>query len=128
LRTAICGLLLAAGVAAAAASAAGGPGGYYYAKITGAKPAALNATWALGIRSPAFAITRNNTAVVAGRVTISGGKIAFRDLKGSLACKGAQAVGTYGWKLVGKTLKLTPYNDPCVGRKAILTHPFTKIG
>ena len=61
-------------------------------------------------------------------LTIAGSKITFRDTGGPLACKGAQAVGTYTWKLQRAKLTLTKVRDTCGGRPLILSkRVFTRV-
>lgn len=128
-------MILVAVVAAASATATSALGaaqglspGAFTTRIAGAKPAALNGTWILAMTGPAFNLIRNKTTAATGAVTVSGSKITFKDLFGPYRCLGSQATGTYTWKLKGKTLTLKPVKDSCAGRKAVLSHPFTRIG
>jgi hypothetical protein len=111
--------------AAAAASAALAPGAYV-TKVSGATPALLNGTWRLTLTQKRFTITRNRQPAIAGTVGITAKRVTFHDLSGPFKCTGSQAVGTYGWSLKGKRLTFTAVKDPCAGRKAVLTHAFTK--
>lgn len=119
----VCGL--AAALLAASASAASSPlAGVYQVKIKG-KITALNGTWLVSIAANgAYAIVKEpstKTLLIGGTSTVSGGKIAFHDKTGPLACTGASAVGRYSWALSGKSLKLTKTADTCVGRALVLT-------
>jgi hypothetical protein len=118
--------VVAAGLAAPAAGATGLAPGTYVTKVSGATPALLNGTWRLALTPKRFTITRNRQAAIGGSVAISSKRVTFHDLSGPLRCTGSQAVGTYAWHLRGKTLTLTAVKDPCQGRKAVLTHAFTK--
>lgn len=127
MRKALVLVVIVAGLAATAAAASTGPApGVYVTKVTGATPALLNGTWRLTLSKTRFAITRNGQPAIAGSVAITPKKITFHDLSGPFRCIGSQAVGTYGWRLKGKSLKLTAVKDACGGRKAVLTHSFTK--
>lgn len=99
----------------------------YTAKITSATIPALNATWRLSTTSTGFIITRNGSPALVGALTIAGAKVTFHDISGPLACKGRQVNGTYGWKVVGAKLTLTRFSDACVGRRTVLSYPFTRI-
>ena len=100
----------------------------YSTRITGVSPAALNGTWTLSIQRTVFLVNKGTAPAVAGRLTIAGNKITFRDTGGPLACKGAQAVGTYTWKLQGTKLTLTKVRDTCAGRPLILNkRVFTRV-
>ena len=92
----------------------------YSTRITGASPAALNGTWNLSLQRTVFLVNKGSAPAVAGRLTIAGNKITFHDTGGPFACKGAQAVGTYTWKLQGTKLTLTEVHDTCAGRPLIL--------
>jgi hypothetical protein len=120
----------AAGATATSALAAGqalSPGAFT-TRITGAKPATLNGTWTLAVIGPAFNLIRNRATAATGGATISGNRITFRDLAGPYRCLGGRAIGTYTWKLKAKTLTFKPVKDSCAGRKAVLSHAFTRIG
>jgi hypothetical protein len=120
--------VVAAGLAATAvAAAAAGPApGTYVTKLSGATPPVLNGTWRLTLSQKHFAITKNRQPALAGSVATTLRKITFHDLSGPYRCTGSQAIGTYAWHLRGKSLTFTVVKDACVGRKAILTHGFTK--
>jgi hypothetical protein len=96
-------------------------------KITGSPVGLLNATWRLAFRNPAYNVTRNGGVVGAGTVKVVGSKITFHDLAGTLACRGAQAIGSYTWKIQGARLTFTRLSDACVGRRSVLSHAFTRI-
>ena len=99
----------------------------YVAKITGANPAVLNATWRMAINRPLFSVTRNGRGAVIGQVRITGNRVTFQDGTGSYACRGAQKSGTYTWRIVGKRLTLTRVRDSCVGRRIVFAHAFTVV-
>jgi hypothetical protein len=103
--------------------------GLYETKLSGLAVKPLNGDWLLSIaQSRAYAVARNGKTVIGGKLKISGSTLAFQDVLGPYACQGAQAVGTYSYTLVGKTLKLKKLKDSCSGRVAILTtHPLTKV-
>ena len=114
----------------AGAASAGTPNvnGVYETKISGKSPAILNGTWLLSIaQSRAFAVARNGTTVIGGKVTIAGSRITFHDVAGPMACKSSQATGVYTWTLSGKTLKLKKVSDSCVGRATVLSSTFTWV-
>ena len=85
----------------------------------------LNGTWLLSFApNGAYAIVKEpntKTLLIGGSSTATAGKLTFHDKTGPLACTGKTAVGTYSWKLSGKTLKLTKLADGCAGRIAVLT-------
>jgi hypothetical protein len=121
-------LALAGSLTALAASAAVGLSpGVYVTRVTGATPAPLNGTWRLGFKGTHFTITRNGKPAAAGRATISGRRVVFRDTAGSYRCPPSQAVGTYRWSLRRSSLTLSVVRDDCSGRKAILTNGFTRV-
>jgi opacity protein-like surface antigen len=99
----------------------------FTAKITGATPAILNGTWRLAINKPGFAVNKDGRAAIIGTVTIAGNRVTFRDGAGPLACRGAQRVGTYTWRITGKRLTLSRVSDACVGRRSVFAHAFIKI-
>lgn len=100
----------------------------YTTKITGVSPAVLNGTWRLAVQRTTFGVAKSGVPAVAGSVKVAGNKITFHDLAGPLACKGAQPIGTYTWKLQGATLTLTKVKDTCAGRSLILAgHHYTKV-
>ena len=100
----------------------------YSTRITGLTPAALNGTWNLSIQRTLFLVNKGSAPAVAGRVQIAGNRITFHDTGGPLACKGAQAIGTYIWKLQGTKLRLTKVHDTCAGRPLILDgRIFTRV-
>jgi hypothetical protein len=115
-----------AAVVAQAASAGLWPH-FYRTTISGATPALLNGTWTLAISNTAFNVTKGGRVAVNGTVKIDGNRITFHDFSGPLACRGAQANGTYTWRLQGAALTLKANGDTCTGRRAILTHPFHRI-
>src|SRR3954453_9676641 len=119
-------VVAAAGLAAAAVASAGLAPATYMTKVTGATPAVLNGTWRLTVTKKRFTITRNRQPALAGSVAISAKRVTFHDLTGPFRCTGSQAVGTYAWRLRGKSLTLTVVKDACSGRKAILTNGFTR--
>jgi hypothetical protein len=116
-----------AGTSTAASSATGLWPHVYSATITGAPAAPLNATWRISILRTSFATTRNGAAAAAGSVQILGNRITFRDVGGPLACRGAQAVGAYTWRVSGSNLSFARVKDTCVGRRTILAHVFTRV-
>ena len=99
----------------------------YGVKITGAAVPAFNATWLLGLKQTSFQLARNNAVVVSGTAKITGNKVTFHDVSGPLACTGAQASGTYAWRLRGTKLTLTRVSDSCAGRRTILAVVFVRI-
>jgi hypothetical protein len=126
---AIMAVLLAAVVGATPATSAAptlGPH-VWRTTISGAPAPLLNATWVIAFRNAAFNLRRNGGVVVAGTIKIVGNKVTFHDLAGTLSCKGAQINGTYGWKITGAKLTLTRFSDTCVGRRSVLSYPFTRI-
>jgi hypothetical protein len=99
----------------------------YGTAISGSKIVPLNAAWRMTIQRSTFALARNGSTAVAGSVRITGSRVTFHDLGGAFACRGAQAVGTYTWRLKGAKLTFTRVKDACAGRRAVLAHTFTRI-
>src|SRR5262245_24324337 len=127
-RVLLCTIALAV-LAAPAAARTTSVNGIYETKISGQAVRALNGDWLVSIaQSRAFAVARNGTTVIGGKLKVSGPTLTFEDVLGPYACHGAQAVGSYSYRLTGKTLRLTRLRDSCPGRVAILTsHPLTKV-
>jgi hypothetical protein len=122
-------LALAGGLACvlvAGAAAALRPG-VYQAMISGARPAALDGSWQLRLERRTFAVLRNGEYAVEGTITIAGDKITFSDLIGPFRCTGSRVRGTYVWTLRGRTLRLRPVQDPCSGRRTVLSRSFRKV-
>jgi hypothetical protein len=124
--TALVALAALAAVLPATSSAGLSPHAYT-TRITGATPAVLNGPWRLAIRQTTFSVGRGSAIVVSGTVQVAGSRVTFRDRGGPLACRGAQTVGVYAWRLAGKKLTLRPLHDTCGGRRTILSHPWTLI-
>ena len=103
--------------------------GVYDTKISGQAVRALNGDWLVSIaQSRAFAVARNGTTVIGGKLKVSGSTLTFQDVLGPYACQGAQAIGSYRYTLTGKTLRLRRLKDSCPGRVVILTsHSLTKV-
>jgi hypothetical protein len=127
-RTALAAVTLAAAVTAGSALAATGLWPHVYStRIAGSQIAPLNASWRIALQQHAFSLTRNGAIAVSGSVRIAGNRITFHDLAGPLSCKGAQAAGTYTWRLAGAKLTLTRVTDSCVGRRTVLSYPFKRV-
>jgi hypothetical protein len=107
-------------VGAALAVAKGGLSGTFKTTLSGGPPA-LNGKWQLKFSGPHFAIRRNGTKVVQGRVNYGAGKLTLTDTSGSYACSGAHRKGTYRYKLSAGSLTFTVVKDSCSGRKAVMT-------
>jgi hypothetical protein len=124
-----CAAVLAGLVAAGSAGAAGSALAphVYGVKISGASVPLFNATWLLGIARSSFKLSRNGKVVVSGTAKISGNRITFRDSSGSLACKPSEGAGAYTWVRAGKKLTFTKVSDRCVGRRLILSVPYTFV-
>jgi hypothetical protein len=85
-------------------------------------PARLKGTWVLNFaKNGKYTITDNGAVVVRGHFT-STSRIYFSNETGPAACS---QFGVYSWKRAGKTLTLAKVSDHCVGRAAVLGHPFT---
>jgi hypothetical protein len=103
-------------------------GGSYKTKIKGNKVPAFNATWVLNFKAGSkYTIARNGAIVVRGKDTITAKRIKFGQEKGSYACLGKLASGTYSWTLKSNKLTFKRVSDGCPGRKIVLTsNSFTK--
>jgi|SRR5215216_2157787 len=66
-----------------------------------------------------FTVTQNGEDGVQGTYKVTKDKIEFMDQKGPLAEAGK--VGTYTWKLAGKSLTFTKIKDEAEGRSQSLT-------
>jgi len=75
----------------------------------------------LGFTTGHYKVSHNGKAFGHGTDSVSGNKIT---LKTGTNCKGA---GTYKFKLSGKNLTFSRISDSCFGRKAVLSHTFTKV-
>ena len=127
-RVLLCTIALAV-LAAPAGARTASVDGIYETKISGQAVKALNGDWLVSIaQSRAYAIARNGTTVVGGKLKVTRSTLTFQDVFGPYACVGAQAVGSYSYSLAGKTLRLRRLRDSCPGRVLVLTaHPLTKV-
>lgn len=100
--------------------------GAYETTITGASPARFDGTWVLMLDGGSFTITRNKSVAVTGSITTSGNGITFHDASGPYACLGAQAVGSYAWR-VTNNVELHVVSDSCSGREAVLTNGWDRF-
>jgi hypothetical protein len=88
-------------------------------------PARLKGIWVLNfMQGGKYTITDNGVVVVRGHFT-STSRIYLSNETGPAACT---QFGVYAWKRAGKTLRFTKVSDPCVGRAAVLGHPFRARG
>ena len=88
-------------------------------------PARLKGIWVLNfMQGGKYTITDNGVVVVRGHFT-STSRIYLSNETGPAACT---QFGVYAWERAGKTLRFTKVSDPCVGRAAVLGHPFTATG
>ena len=96
----IIALTILAFVITGAAAAGSTLSGNYKTKIKGNKISAFNATWVLNFKAGnAYTIARDGVIVVRGKDTINAKRIKFGQEKGSYACLGKLASGTYSWTL-----------------------------
>lgn len=119
------GATMIAALALTSVALAGGnlPLGKYTANIKA--PARLKGIWVLNFtKGGKYAISDSGAVVVRGHFT-STSRIYFSNETGPAACP---QLGVYAWKRTGKTLKFTKVSDPCPGRAAVLSHPFTATG
>lgn len=63
--------------------------------------------------------------MVEAAVSVEGGRIAFQDIGGLVACVGAE--GRYEWRLSGDTLRFRVIEDPCEGRRGALSAPWVRV-
>ncbi len=106
-----------------AALAAGTLSGKYKTKISGYPSSAqLNGSWVIGFTTGKYKVSYNGKTLGRGADSITGNTITFA--KGGAGCKGT---GKYKFKLSGKKLKFSRISDSCFGRKAVLSHTFTKV-
>jgi hypothetical protein len=106
------------------ALAAGGLSGKYKTKITGdhAFGGGLNGTWKITFTSGHYKVTQNSKPFGDGTDRVKGDKITF--LNGG----NCSSAGKYKFNLTGKKLTFTTVNDPCAGRRAVMTlGPFNKV-
>jgi hypothetical protein len=93
-----------------------------FAKRISGKPAALNGSWKLKLRSDGtFEIVRNGTVVVRGEAAGVRGKLAIGDRSGPYRCRGRERAALYNYTLKAKKLTLKPVVESCAGRRALLT-------
>jgi hypothetical protein len=122
-------LKLAAAPFVAAAVFAGVPFAGSWATTIAGGPTALNGVWTLQITSSgSYAVDYAGQAAIAGKATVRGATVVFHDTSGPRACHGAQATGSYRWHVSGKTLRLSPLKDACIGRRFVLARAFRKAG
>ena len=124
-------VLLAVLAVPALAAAANSPFGAGYKTTVKGQAPALNGAWRITFTAKgSYGVTKppSSTRLIAGKATLKGTTMTFRDSSGPLACKGGTA-GSYTWTLSGKKLRLKILKDPCPGRPLILAGaPFTKTG
>ena len=120
-RLAVCVSVIAALALPMAVLANGAlPLGKYRANVK--TPARLKGVWVLNfMKNGKYTITDNGAVVVHGHFT-STSRIYLSNETGPAACP---QFGVYAWKRTGKTLKFTKVSDPCTGRAAVLSLPFT---
>ena len=123
-RLAVCVSMIAALVLPAAVLADSAlPLGKYRANVK--TPARLKGIWVLSfMQGGKYTITDNGAVVVRGHFT-STSRVYLSNETGPAACP---QFGVYAWKRAGKTLKFTKVSDPCTGRAAVLSLPFTATG
>ena len=123
-RLAVCVSVIAALALPMAVLANGAlPLGKYRANVK--TPARLKGVWVLNfMKNGKYTITDNGAVVVHGHFT-STSRIYLSNETGPAACP---QFGVYAWKRTGKTLKFTKVSDPCAGRAAVLSLPFTATG
>jgi hypothetical protein len=123
-RLAVCISVIAALALPMAVLASGAlPLGKYQANVK--TPARLKGVWVLNfMKNGKYTITDNGAVVVHGHFT-STSRIYLSNETGPAACP---QFGVYAWKRTGKTLKFTKVSDPCAGRAAVLSLPFTATG
>ena len=123
-RLAVCVSMIAALVLPTVVLAGGAlPLGKYRANVK--TPARLKGIWVLSfMKGGKYTITDNGAVVVRGHFT-STSRVYLSNETGPAACP---QFGVYAWKRTGKTLKFTKVSDPCAGRAAVLSLPFTATG
>lgn len=119
--------VVVAAVTAAGALAAGAPAGTYAERISGG-PTPLNGSWSITLKPASYTIRHGGALAVAGTLAVKGGLLTFTDTGGPLRCRGAERQGIYGYTLAGRTLTLRAIEDPCAGRRLVLTaHPLKRV-
>ena len=107
----------------------------------------LTGTWQTTVKSPvpvfkgtwqiiftpdgAYTVVKKpntSAAMVNGTSTVAGTTLTMNDKNGPASCPGSTARARYGFKIKGKTLRLTKISEPCTGRAVILAGTFTKVG
>ena len=115
-------VLLAVPVIALAAAAKIPIAGTYTTTVAGKNPAALKGTWTISIApSGRYGIYKSGQRLITGSAKTIGARVTFVDQGGPAACRGAQAVGVYRWKLTAGLLTLTPLSEQCPGRRIVLS-------
>jgi hypothetical protein len=118
----VCSLIAVLGLPAGAL-AGNLPLGKYTTNVKA--PARLKGTWVLNFaKNGKYTITDNGAVVVRGHFT-STSRIYLSNETGPAACS---QFGVYSWKRAGKILTFAKVSDPCVGRAAVLGHPFKASG
>ena len=125
MRNGACAIVAALLVVSSAAAMAPSLVGTYATTISGKQPAFLNGRWRVVLQPHgAYAIERDGVRVVRGRGAVTATEIRFGHETGPAACPGP---ARYSWSLRGRSLRFTPIEDACAGRRAILTtHPLVK--
>ena len=127
-RIALVGAAVVALALAGASLAATTLTGTFTTRIVGGEPR-FDGVWTIKLSAGGkYTIALGKQTLITGTATFNGSKITFGHESGPAACTGAQATGVYGWRLTGKTLRVTRYSDQCQGRRVVLGYPFTRVG
>lgn len=103
------------------------PSGTYDTRIAGSR-SELDGDWSLTF-GPAgdYRVSRDGQLAMAGRYARDAGEITVTDESGPLKCPPGLTTGRYRWQSRGPGLSLSPLDDACAGRRALLTRqPFTR--
>jgi hypothetical protein len=114
---------------AGGAAAATGPAGTFAATIQGSPLPRFDGVWTITLAAGGkYTIALGRQPLIRGTATFNGSRITFDRESGPAACLGAAARGVYSWRLTGKSLRFTRLADACLGRRVVLSYPFTRTG
>jgi hypothetical protein len=117
-RLAIVATVVAALALASVALASASLVGKYHTKIHSGP---VKGSWTLKFSKSSVGVTENGKSIGHDPYSVKGNQVTFGS---GTSCTGS---GTYKFSLSKTKLKFTLVKDSCAGRKAVLSHTFTKV-